>query len=64
MEDLSEKIDELRMERERKENVVKKKWDGIIANDEQQVMVLERDEKMLRMNQQGIGASQNGIDKV
>mgnify|MGYP001042203795 CR=1 FL=1 len=58
---MSEKIDEMRMERERKENVVKKKWDGVIAEDEQQVMVLERDEKMLRMNQQGIGAAQNGI---
>ena len=49
---MSEKIDEMRVERERKENVVKKKWDGVIAEDEQQVMVLERDEKMLRMNQQ------------
>ena len=58
---MSEKIDEMRVERERKENVVTKKWDGVIAEDEQQVMVLERDEKMLRMNQQGIGASQNGI---
>ena len=58
---MSEKIDEMRVERERKENVVKKKWDGVIAEDEQQVMVLERDEKMLRMNHQGIGASQNGI---
>ena len=51
----------MRVERERKENVVKKKWDGVIAEDEQQVMVLERDEKMLRMNQQGIGAAINGI---
>lgn len=58
---MSEKIDEMRVERERKENVVKKKWDGVIAEDEQQVMVLGRDEKMLRMNQQGIGAAQNGI---
>ena len=58
---MSEKIDEMRVERERKENVVKKKWDGVIAEDEQQVMVLERDEKMLRMNQQGNGASQKGI---
>ena len=58
---MSEKIDEMRVERERKESVVKRKWDGVIAEDEQQVMVLERNEKMLRMNQQGIGASQNGI---
>lgn len=52
---LNGKIGEITAERERKEGVVRRKWDGVIADLEQEEMVIARDAKMAELNQQGVG---------
>lgn len=35
--------------------MVRRKWDGVIADLEQEEMVIARDTKMAELNQQGVG---------
>lgn len=55
MDVLKAKISEIKTERERKEGVVRRKWDGVIADLEQESIVIASDVKMAEMNQQGVG---------
>lgn len=61
MDVLKAKINEMRTERERKEGVVRRKWDGVIADLEQESMVITRDMKMADMNQQGVGEKRKRV---
>lgn len=52
---MSEKRAVLLEEKNRREKVVRKKWDSLIASLEQEEMVIDRDRKMVAFSQQGKG---------